>query len=472
MDKDVNFRRNVFVALILLSQLIAFAIIVAFFKNPALHFPFLLLFVFSGSLFISLYFEIGVIIYICEIILLTLFFLITKYPVPFRIDYFLIAIFLGVKFFLEKKREQHQAENAKVELESLKERGNLNNTQYLELAAINEALEKKICRFTDLRKYSEDIIASLNLEELLQITAQKIVEIIAKGEVSLAYLFESKQETFKLSASYSISQKLKIKAKTGDACDYWVFRQRTPLLIADILRDFRFDSDEILSQGREFRSLISAPIISRNRLLGLLRIDSNYPGEFTADDLRLLDIVADLSAIAIDNAFLFQKMEELAMHDGLTEFYLRREFLSLLDKELKIAKRKGILALFMIDIDDFKERNDTYGHIAGDLIIRNIAAVIKSHLGEDEYACRYGGEEFLLLINAEDKKKIVQRARMIQEAVADSKVRIRRNDVCVTITVGIAFYPSDGKRDVELIEISDNRLYEGKRSGKNRVVYE
>jgi diguanylate cyclase (GGDEF)-like protein len=341
------------------------------------------------------------------------------------------------------------------------------------LIRINDALEKRISRFTDLRKFSEEIIASLDLNELLQIIARKALEIIGRGEVCLIYLFDRKSEALSLASSFTLSSKVKIKAKTGDPCEYWVFRQRVPLLITDILRDFRFDSEEVLSYGREFRSLISTPIISRNKFLGLIRIDSPFPEGFTADDLRLLDIIADLSAIAIDNAFLFRKMETLATHDSLTGFYLRREFINIIQrKKEEPSLKEGVFSLLMLDIDDFKNCNDRFGHIAGDMVLKNISQVIRAHLVEEEYPCRYGGEEFLLFLKGRNRENLIQRAELIRGAVEASLLKIRRQLIKVTISIGIAIFPQDGSQIKELIEVADARLYKAKKAGKNRVVYD
>ncbi|MDP8234318.1 MAG: sensor domain-containing diguanylate cyclase [Candidatus Saelkia tenebricola] len=388
--------------------------------------------------------------------------------------YFLLMIVIqGVRYYRYKTKHTVQLDSLNLELESIKEAANINNVQYLELLKINEALEKKISRFTDLRKFSEDIIANLDLNELLNVITQKVMEIIARGDVCLIYLFDHKNESFNLANSYLASSKLKVRAKKGDPCEHWVFRQRTPLILTDILRDFRFDSEEVFSYGREFRSLISVPIISRNKFLGVIRMDSIMTEEFTADDLRLLDIIAALSAIAIDNAFLFQMMEELAVHDSLTKFYLRREFLNLFDKRIAQAQNKtDYFAVLMIDIDDFKNCNDNFGHITGDLVLKSIARIIRSVLMKEEYACRYGGEEFLILLNVRDKNEFEQRIELIRQTIESSQIRIRRQVVNVTVTIGVAFFPQDGKSTSDLIEASDNRLYKGKRTGKNKIIYE
>ncbi|MDD5613917.1 MAG: sensor domain-containing diguanylate cyclase [Candidatus Omnitrophica bacterium] len=471
MDNGAVLKKNLFIVIIFLIQITGFSFLLIFFQNHSLHFPFLVLLVFSASSLVLIRLELGLVLYVIEMILVLVFLAALRYPGFFLVNFIITFLCLGVITTLIKLHRQRHLNSLKLQVESVEEKVNLSNLDYFELVKINEALEKKIHRFTDLRKFSEDIIANLDLAELLNIISAKSLEIISKGDLALIYLFDGKNDVFNLASSYTLSSKIRIKAKTGDPCESWVFRQRTPLLINDVLRDFRFDSEEIFSYGRKFRSLISAPIISRDKLLGILRIDSAAADEFGVDDLRLLDIIAALSAIAVDNAFLFQKTEELAIQDSLTKFYLRREFLSLLEKRFKDKPQDGF-ALLMIDIDNFKKCNDTYGHITGDLVLKNISYIIKAHLGKNEYACRYGGEEFLIFLDGSSQQDLKDRSDAIRRNIESSEIKIRRNKVNVTVTVGAAFFPQDGLNIDSLIEISDARLYRGKRSGKNRVVYE
>jgi len=471
MNNGIRIKKNLLLLSIFLSQVVGFFLVFIFFQNIEFHFPLLILIVFSAAFFIFFKLELGLIMYLLEMFFISILLFVAKYPSPY-LQYFLFFFFiLALRFSFLKIKSQKKINSMNLSLEGVEERLNVNNSQYLELVKINEALEKKIFRFTHLRTFSEDIIANLDLKELLNVISTKVLEIISKGDASMIYLFDSKKDVFNLASSCILSPKIKIKAKTGDPCEYWVFRQRTPLLINDILRDFRFDSEEVFSYGREFRSLLASPIISRDKLLGILRIDSNLPDEFTVDDLRLLDIVSALSAIAIDNAYLFQRMEELAIQDGLTKFYLRREFLRLLDERLRRGMPK-YFALLMIDIDDFKNCNDSYGHIAGDLILKNISWIIKSGLKKNDLACRYGGEEFLVLLNSDDRDKLIEKAEDIRSSIEKSEIKVRRQVVNITVTIGVAIYPEEEREAGPLIELSDARLYKGKRSGKNRVIYE
>jgi diguanylate cyclase (GGDEF)-like protein len=468
---NIIFKRNALISLTFVTQVVTLSIFFLSLEHIELNFPVLLLSIISITFLISLSYSLGLLVFVTEFVLLLIFLVIIKYPGKYLLSYFFLGGMLGLKLAGERRNNSKKINALFLELEAVQEKINENQNQYLGLVKINEALEKKIFRFTNLRKFAEEIIANLNLDELLEIISSNAIEIMGKGEVCLIYLYDRDKDSLYLANSYLISPKIKIRAKAGDPTDYWVFRQRKRLLITDILRDFRFDAEEIFSYGREFRSLISAPISSRGRFLGLIRIDSIQPEEFNVDDLRLLDFIANLSAVAIDNAFLFRRMEELATHDSLTELYLRREFMRLVEEQLARGDEE-IFGFLMLDIDDFKNCNDTYGHLAGDLLLKNISRVIKAHLVENEFACRYGGEEFLVFMRGKDRQQLVDRGELIRKAIQESSVRVRRQIIKITVSLGLAIYPHDGHNLTSILELADNRLYKAKTMGKNRLIYE
>jgi len=468
---NIILKRNALISLIFVTQVVALSVFFLSLGYIELNFAVLLLSIVSIAFLISLSYTLGLIVFLLEFVLLFIFLIIIKYPPKYLLSYFILGCVLGFRLAEERRSNSKKANAISLEMESVQEKINESQNQYLGLVKINEALEKKIFRFTSLRKFAEEIIANLNLEELLEIISSSGVEIMGKGDVCLIYLYDCDKDSLYLANSYLVSPRVKIRAKAGDPTDYWVFRQRKRLLIVDILRDFRFDAEEIFSYGREFRSLISAPISSRGRFLGLIRMDSTQPEEFNVDDLRLLDFIANLSAVAIDNAFLFKRMEELATHDSLTELYLRREFIKLVEEQLS-RREKEIFGFLMLDIDDFKNCNDTYGHLAGDLVLKNISRVIKAHLVENEFACRYGGEEFLVFIRGGNKQQLVDRAELIRKAIQGSSIRVRRQLINITVSVGLAVYPDDVQEVAQLLELADSRLYKAKTLGKNRLVYE
>ncbi|MBQ2872117.1 GGDEF domain-containing protein, partial [bacterium] len=180
-----------------------------------------------------------------------------------------------------------------------------------------------------------------------------------------------------------------------------------------------------------------------------------------------MEALANQAAIAIDNA----KLYELATKDGLTKLYTHRHFFTLLDTEIKRAARYNhVMSVVMMDIDNFKSINDTYGHAVGDKVLREVASVIAKTVRKIDMPARYGGEEFAVILpetKGEDATIIAHRLRRKVEAI-----NLTLNDgtvVKVTVSVGIAAFPDAAEDELTLMDFADKALYESKHHGKNCV---
>lgn len=412
----------------------------------------------------------GIIILTISFFIFHIFSFSHQIPILQRVSFSIFTIILVTSALILVKKRHKKLSEIEAQRENLLEEINIKKQDCKDLEKLNQALEKRLIKFSNLRGFSEGLSSSLKLEQLCDFIVKKTIELINKGDLVLLYLLQPNGD-LALRFSYSVRGEIKIKAKRGDICDLWVLKQRRPLIVHDIQRDFRFEWEAIKGE-RSFRSLIVSPLISRNRLQGILRVDSENPEEFTADDLRLLDIISDLAAIAIENALLYEKTEKLAIYDDLTGLYLKHYFWEKLDMEIKKALRsKGNLSLLMIDIDDFKSYNDRYGHIAGDLILKHIAKTIKDNCRLPDIAVRYGGEEFIVLSLGRKDEEVIKLAEKIRKDVESEVLTIRRKNIKVTISIGVSFFPKDSKTADELLRISDSRLYQAKSKGKNNVVY-
>ena len=260
------------------------------------------------------------------------------------------------------------------------------------------------------------------------------------------------------------------KRKEGDLFDFWVIRNRKRLLITDTQKDFRFDAGQMSLQGDMVRCLISAPLLHEGRVLGTLRLHSEKPETFTADDLRLLDAIATLASAALSNAMLFEKTQELAIRDSLTGLYVQRYFFDRFREEHKRALLRSYpLSLLMCDLDHFKAANDRWGHGAGDLMLFRFAEILREKV-EDGIVARYGGEEFAVLLPDLSKEKAASLAEAIRKAMESFPFAIRREKVQMTVSIGVASIPADTLDEQELLRKADEALYQAKREGRNRVV--
>lgn len=345
--------------------------------------------------------------------------------------------------------------------------------QSLQVATQNQAsLQRKLSRYQQLHSIAEQLSRLLGLEAVAQLAVDRAFELIGKSSVCLLFLVDKERQELALYASQKAEGLVAVRTKQGDQFDRYVLRTHRPLLVNDVRRDFRFSMAG--SDDRTIGSVIACPLLVGQSAEGVLRLDSPEPQAYSQDDLRFLDILLDLVDTAVANARLFGETQQLAVTDGLTGLFRRQPFLEQLTREVARAQRgRETLVVVMLDIDDFKQYNDTFGHSAGDLVLRSVADILRSAVPPDAMCGRYGGEEMTILLPKASRAQgdaVAQSIRHLVEAkvraVGDSSQR------AVTVSLGVASFPDDAATDLELIRRADQRLYEAKRLGKNRVVSE
>lgn len=218
----------------------------------------------------------------------------------------------------------------------------------------------------------------------------------------------------------------------------------------------------------ETRSEMCVPLIFFGEKLGVLMLESANPHNFAQEDVPPLESVADICAGAIQNAHYFEKAQQLAYIDGLTGIYNRRYFEMQIAAEIERASRyDGRLAIIMIDIDHFKRLNDEFGHLLGDEVLRQVSSVFGQQLRKVDVVCRYGGEEFAILVPQTSGGNAVEVAEKLRRMV--ETYRFPGVPVKVSISAGVAEFPAHGRTRDELVAAADAALYASKEAGRNRV---
>lgn len=219
---------------------------------------------------------------------------------------------------------------------------------------------------------------------------------------------------------------------------------------------------------------VVVPLRTRDKTIGLIVADNCFTHRvITKDDIRILMMFANQAAMAIENSQLYERALIKAHKDSLTDLWNHGYFQHIFDEKLRITKEHlSYLSLIILDIDNFKNYNDCWGHQKGDEILSKISKIILETSRKIDFVCRYGGEEFAIILPEATKKE----AQMIAERI---RCQVEKHDSLqisgqppqkITVSIGIASFPEDGNTKQELLRSADEALYEAKRSGKNKVV--
>ena len=249
-----------------------------------------------------------------------------------------------------------------------------------------------------------------------------------------------------------------------------VIQSGNPYLIADIQADARWQVVAIPGM-QDLHSLICVPIDIQGSVVGMINIFNAIPNFFTTVQTERTMAFASQAAVAIQNARLFERTQQLALTDVLTELYNMRYFNEISMIEFERSKRNGRpLCIMMMDIDHFKKINDTHGHGVGDLVLREIAARIKNAVRTIDIVARYGGEEFIILLPDTQLDEASQIAERVRLAVAQSPVHHKDTAISLTISLGVVELHQNVENVEELFRRADHVMYSAKAAGRNRVA--
>lgn len=217
---------------------------------------------------------------------------------------------------------------------------------------------------------------------------------------------------------------------------------------------------------------LCVPLVADGNAIGVLHLRALEGLEFPPEMNRLANTVAKQLSLAFGNLRLQETLRAGAEHDPLTELYNRRHLEISLQRELSRAQRHDYhVSAVMLDVDHFKNFNDSNGHEAGDAVLREVSQVLKRHTRAEDVACRWGGEEFLMVLPGCAIDDAYAKAEAIREAIAQLRVSCRGATLPrVTASLGIACFPANGERVEDLINSADTALYHAKAGGRNTVV--
>ncbi|MBA7556095.1 hypothetical protein ES705_48793 [subsurface metagenome] len=248
-------------------------------------------------------------------------------------------------------------------------------------------------------------------------------------------------------------------------------KEKKPYIVEDANRDSRVEPPII--NELKLKSFAVIPIVVKNEPLGALIVSqSNLKRKIIEEDFAPLLLFANQVGIAIENAKLHEETKELTRVDELTQVYNKREFQRRLPEDIELTRRYAhFLSLAMLDIDDFKHYNDTNGHLAGDMVLKQLSQILIGNLRRTDVPFRYGGEEFAVILPATSREGALIILEKVRKEIENFSFEYREKQPGgkVTVSIGIATYPVDTKNAQDLVNCADKALYRAKATGKNRT---
>jgi len=329
---------------------------------------------------------------------------------------------------------------------------------------------QEVAIFNDVAKA---LTSSLNLDSILQTIMDKMAEFFRPDTWSLLMVDEQKDELYFAIAVGDAAETLKtVRLKVGEGIAGWVARNGESLIAPDVYNDPRFSKriDEMTKW--KTRSIICVPLQSKHRVLGVIQLINCAMESFGEQEMFFLHALCDYAAIAIDNARAVEKIQELTITDDCTGLYNARHLYKTLEAEVYRSARFGYeFSVIFMDLDHFKLVNDTYGHLVGSKLLQEIGFKVKSQLRLIDYAFRYGGDEFVILLPQTEKNSALVVAKRLQEMMRRTQFLTEEGlNLNVRCSMGLATYPEDAKSSHEIIRQADEMMYMVKNSSRDNIA--
>ena len=345
--------------------------------------------------------------------------------------------------------------------------------QIHDLHHANLVLQKQIKELELIVQVSSLLSQTLDKDEIIESIKEFFKLNFSCDEFCLLLKTESDEKLEMISSFGFNARAVWVHLENPEGILYQAFHGQKRLYITKLSPDYKYELSN--GNGRPESSLVVLPLVpAGGRIIGLISLVRRHVHGFHSSDLDTLDRIIRHVAAIIDKTILFHNTRELAYTDGLTGIFNRRYFDQRYSREILRAKRyHRSLALLMIDIDHFKKYNDNFGHLLGDEVLKKVANALLLNLRRADVLCRYGGEEFVVILPESDLHHGYVVAEKLRRAVFD--VSFEGEDQLplkqLTISAGVSAYPETGDSEKQVLVNADAAMYEAKKAGRNRVVY-
>lgn len=302
---------------------------------------------------------------------------------------------------------------------------------------------------------------STDAYEIISHTASEIFPEMSGG----LFQFNSLENQMEMVIEWG---KIKILKKKFNLSDCWGLREGHLYHIADPAKELlchHFSTAPVTGT-------LCMPQIHEKGFTGMIVLIGNAGEDISSFNEQLAMVFNDTIRLALSNIHLREKLLEQSIHDSLTTLYNRRYLDEMLPRKLKLnIQEKQKLYVSMIDIDFFKRFNDTHGHEAGDEVLKSVGTILREEINGSDLACRFGGEEFILIFTHTNKEKVLAQLENLREKIKNTPIFFQEKLLPpVTISIGMAEAPTDGRSPKEIVQVADEALYQAKQQGRDRIV--
>ena len=335
-------------------------------------------------------------------------------------------------------------------------------------------LRQQVQRLSLFHEVGKALFSTLDLQKILQTVMEKISDLLQPDTWSLLMVDEKARELYFEIAMGQGAEKLKdVRLKLGEGIAGWVAEHGEPVLVEDAQTDPRFRSRSDEFPQPDTHSVVCVPIKGREPVQGVIELANCFGKQsFSQEHIPTLKSLADYAAIALENARYVQRMHELTIMDDCTALFNARHLNFVLDAEIYRSTRYGYqFSVIFFDLDHFKDVNDRYGHLVGSRLLWRIGDLLKSNLRLIDYAFRYGGDEFVVILPQTSKENALTVVRRLKDLL-NSKVFFHSENLSIKVTAsfGIATFPIDGRTHREILRLADEAMYLVKRTTRNNIA--
>lgn len=339
------------------------------------------------------------------------------------------------------------------------------------IVRIKDTTQQEIDRLETINNISRQIMLSLETDETLSILNATMQEAL---EADTYFVGVVKGDQIHLGLLYDDGEYFNhIDIPLEGTLSGWVIQNEKELFLPDLRKSIQMEgvSNFLIGKQKSSLSWMGVPLKASN-VRGVIALGSYRPNVFDNGDMELLSNLAQHVSLALDNTIRHAQVEEQTRLDSLTGVFNHGYFLKKLAEQAQEATDHHTqLSVIMLDIDHFKQYNDTYGHLVGDRILKALCSAIKSHIKAIDAVGRWGGEEFVISLPGASGADALRVAERIRQTMASLQVegRDQKTMPVPTVSQGIAVYPQEADEIYRLVDLADHRLYIAKERGRNQV---